>query len=71
MAGPCDYPLRLSSCRRSDDAVEYIGLATITGPDSTPLTLFRVIAAPGSRLYLRTATHILLADIADKRNRVR
>ncbi len=69
--GDYDDPLRLSSCHRTRDTVEYRGLATIIGPDDAPLTLFHLVAARGSRLYLRTTTHIMLVDIADEPNQTR
>jgi hypothetical protein len=67
--GEYNDPLRLSSCRLTRDTIEYRGQATIIGPDGAPLTLFRLVAARGSRLYLRTDTHIILVDIADDPNR--
>jgi hypothetical protein len=67
--GDHNDPLRVSSCRLTDAHVEYVDQAQLVDPDQAPVTLFHPIAAHGGRLYLRTATHIAVADLADDHNR--
>lgn len=61
-----DDPMRLTFCRRSDTTITQDEEATLIGPDDEVLSQFQPVTARGSRLYLRTNTHILLADLTDQ-----
>jgi hypothetical protein len=69
--GTYDDPLQLTACRRTNTALLADQPARLIGPDDTVLALYHPIAARGSRLYLHTDTHILIADLADQPSRSR
>jgi hypothetical protein len=66
--GEYEDRLRLTDCRLVGDTVQLRGQACLVDPDDTPLPLFRPITARGSRLWLRTGRHILVAGLADQDN---
>ncbi|WP_033338784.1 hypothetical protein [Catenuloplanes japonicus] len=55
---------QLTECRLRGDAVVPHGPVPLTDPAGRPVEDFRVISARGSRLFIRTAGHILEADLA-------
>jgi hypothetical protein len=69
--GDYDDPLRLSGCHLTDTQVEYRGQAQLIQPDGTLLNLYRIVAAHGSRLHIRTDAHIAVADLADEHDHQR
>jgi hypothetical protein len=63
--GEYGSPFRLTECRLFDDNIVRHGPVVLTDPAGLPLEEFRLVSTRGSRLFVRTARHILEADLVD------
>ncbi|BCJ76735.1 hypothetical protein CS0771_62790 [Catellatospora sp. IY07-71] len=66
LVGSYDDPCLLTGCELAADGLREQGATVLLDPDGAPLSLFRVVATRGSRLYVRDGRRILCADLADR-----
>ncbi len=66
VVGSYDDPCLLTECELAADGLRERGATVLLDPHGAPVSLLRVVATRGSRLYVRDGRRFLCADLSDQ-----